>query len=104
MLRTIILSLLFILFWIVFGLAIAKATTTSPSEEVSSSKKIENMISEEKISPPYFDSYVPQDVKYTCNTCKSEKVKGTNLEYLNTIQTKRFPIEIEIPYNWYNTQ
>lgn len=94
---TILLSLLFILFWIVFGLAIAKATTTSPSEEASSSKKIENMT----ISPPYFDSYVPQDVKYTC---KSEKVKGTNLEYLNTIQTKRFPIEIEIPYNWYNTQ
>jgi len=47
------------------------------------------------------DTIVPQNMKYKCY---KGRVKGTNLTNIDTIETNRFPIEIEQPQNWFNTQ
>ncbi len=56
------------------------------------------------INENWLSTTVPQNVKYTCQTVPPEKRKGVNLVQLDKIHTKRFPIAIEYPWNWYQTQ
>lgn len=55
-------------------------------------------------SSDWVSTSVPQDVSFECLTVPKEKRKGTSLIKLDKIITKRFPIVIEYPWNWYQTQ
>lgn len=49
----------------------------------------------------FFDSLVPQNLKFTK---LADKVKGTSIINVTAVETGRFPIQLETTTNWYNTQ
>lgn len=51
----------------------------------------------------WIDTLVPGGMGYNCGL-KSPLMKGTNMVSVSTIDSKRFPIAIETPWNWYTTQ
>ena len=57
----------------------------------------------QKQKQDYIDTSVPNNLGYTCGI-KSPLMKDTNLVEISEIKSKRFPIAIETPWNWYSTQ
>lgn len=50
-----------------------------------------------------FDPYINPELKPKCKV-KSPLMKQTSLDYIDTLTTNRYPIVIDIPWNWYSTQ
>ena len=61
-----------------------------------------------KTNSRYLESYVPSDLGYSDITgyydSMDDALDGTSLVNISAIESKRFPIMLETPTNWYNTQ
>jgi len=61
-----------------------------------------------KTNSQFIDSYVPSNLGYsditTYYNSMDDTLKGTSLVNVSAVDSKRYPIMIETPTNWYNTQ
>ncbi len=61
-----------------------------------------------KLKRKFEDNYVPSNLGYSDITgyynSLDEGLAGTSMVNVSAIDSKRFPIMLEIPTNWYNTQ
>jgi len=61
-----------------------------------------------KLKRKFNDNYVPSNLGYSDITSYYNNLdnglEGTSMVNISAIDSKRFPITLEIPMNWYNTQ
>lgn len=91
-------SFILIIFALIIGFIGCVVVMRQESFESVSGKGVSD------INENWISTTVPQDVRFACQTVPPEKRKGVNLVQLDKVITKRFPIAIEYPWNWYQTQ
>lgn len=101
-----IVVIIVIFVFLLFGcLALGKETFVNPGMKPLSKNPYLNA---KKTNKEFIDTYVPSNLGYSDITgyynSMDNTLKGTSLVNVSAIDSKRYPIMIETPTNWYNTQ
>jgi hypothetical protein len=97
-------SFILIIFALIIGFIGCIVMMKESFESVSGKgvSDVSGVSGEENINENWLSTTVPQDD--TSFTCQKVSNNGTSLIQLDKVITKRFPIVIDYPWNWYQTQ
>ena len=100
-----IIVIIVIFVFLLFGCLTMKESFTNPGMKPLTKNPFLNA---KKTNSQFIDSYVPSNLGYsditTYYNSMDNTLKGTSLVNVSAVDSKRYPIMIETPTNWYNTQ